>query len=443
MARLPRFGTAISAVALASLVAGCAAPTSRSSSLKAGKANLAYGLRASIALGTGDYATATDLAEKAAESSPQDASVRALLGNVYFASGRFASAESAYKDTLSLTTDAQILLKLALVQIAQGKNGEAISLLQSSRGIVDPSDYGLAMALAGQPGEAVQVLEEAARQQNADSRARQNLALAYALSGDWAAARTVAAQDLSADLVDARIQQWMTLAKPTHASDQVASLVGVTPAAIDPGQPVRLALVKSDTRVAEAAPVQPQVAAAEATPAPAFAATVVEPVAVAAAEAPSPAPEPVAAPAPAPELAPVATAAMIAPDAPAAFAMASSFAPKAKPAAAPKKKAPFRTASAPRAGGNSKAVVQLGAYSSEARVHVAWAELSKRYPALKNYTPQVARFDSARGTVWRLSVKGFGNQQEAQLRCQTLKSNGGSCFVRSTAGDAPVQFASR
>jgi hypothetical protein len=34
----------------------------------------------------------------------------------------------------------------------------------------------------------------------------------------------------------------MAFAKPTRASDQVAALTGVTPAARDPGQPVRLAL---------------------------------------------------------------------------------------------------------------------------------------------------------------------------------------------------------
>src|SRR5205085_7353538 len=103
----------------------------------------------------------------------------------------------------------------------------------------------------------------AARVPNATAQTRQNLALAYALTGDWTKARTVAAQDVPADQLDARMQQWMQLAKPAHAFDQVASLTGVTPAAVDPGQPVRLALVKSDTKFAQAAPVQqaqPQVA---------------------------------------------------------------------------------------------------------------------------------------------------------------------------------------
>ena len=442
-----RFGSAVSAIALAGMVAGCAAPMSRSASVPKGTATLAYALRAQMALGAGDYATAVDLAEKAAEQNPQDNNVRVLLGNAYFGAGRFASAEAAYGDALSLApAQPQVILKRSLVQIALGKNDEAISNLQAAHGYIDAADFGLALALAGRADEAVQVLDVAARAQGADSRVRQNLALAHALVGDWIAARTVAAQDLTADLVDTRIKQWMSLAKPTHSYDQVAMLVGVTPAAADPGQPIRLALNKSNaTQVAfaaaaPAAPVQ-LAAAAPAVDAPAFAAPVVEPMA--------PAPAPIvaeAAPAPAPAVqeqhAAIATAAAISPEAPAAFAMmASNFAPKPKAAKVKKASAPIRPEA--HVTGKSKAVVQLGAYSSEERVSVAWAQLSKKYPALRNYSPMIARFDGPRGTVWRLSVRGFGNQQEAISSCSSLRGKGGKCFVRSTAGDSPVQLASR
>ena len=54
-----------------------------------------------------------------------------------------------------------------------------------------------------------------------------------------------------------------------------------------------------------------------------------------------------------------------------------------------------------------------------------------------------ARFDSPKGTFWRLSITGFATQREAQSRCQVLKNRGGNCFVRKFAGDAPVQYASR
>ncbi|MGE5600283.1 MAG: tetratricopeptide repeat protein [Pseudomonadota bacterium] len=402
---------------------------SRNASVAKGKANLAYALRAQMAIGSGDYTSAVDLAERAAESSPQDAGIRGLLGNAYFGAGRFASAEAAYNDSLALAPgQPQIILKRVLVQIAQGKNGEAVAALQAAQGMIDPADYGLALALAGQPYDAVQVLETAARAQGADSRVRQNLALAHALAGDWAAARTIAAQDLSADLVDARVQQWMALAKPAHAYDQVAALVGVSPAAADPGQPVRLALVQGDTRVAEAAPAPaPVQVVAEAANVPTYETPVSQPDALA--------------PAPAPEVLTVreavGSAAAISPEAPAAYAMASNFAPKPKPAKAKK------PAAARPSLGSAKGVVQLGAFSSEERVSLAWDKLTRRFPTLRNYSPVSARFDGPRGTVYRLSIRGFANQQEAISRCQILRGKGGSCFVRSTAGDSPIQFASR
>ena len=436
-----RFGTAVSALALTTMLAGCAGPSFKSAShVNSAKANMAYGLRAQMALESGDFTSAIDLAEKAVEASPSDATVRGLLANAYFAGGRFASAEAAYGDTLALSpAQPQVALKHALTQIAQGKNAEALSGLESARYFLDAADYGLAVALAGQPAEAIAVLEPAARAQGADSRVRQNLALAYALSGDWTAARTIAAQDLAPDQVDTRVQQWMALAKPVRASDQVAALVGITPAAVDPGQPVRIALNKDAAPYAVAsAPAAAKEPAVVAEATPAFA----EPVA-------APAPQQVAEAAPAPAVEPqsnnqvIAAAAAMSPEAPAAFAaMSSSFAPAPKPAVAQKKRASARPAAA-KASGDSRAVVQLGAYSSAERVSVAWERLTKKYPALANYSPMRARFDGPKGTVWRLSIRGFDSQRDAIQKCQSLRGRGGSCFVRSTNGDSPVQFASR
>ena len=423
-----RFGTAVSALALATTLAGCTAPSFRSaSSVSNAKANLAYGLRAQMALESGDTGSAIDLAEKAVEAKPSDLTVRSLLANAYFAGGRFASADAAYADALALSPgQPQLVLKRALTQIAQGKNSDALSLLESARSSLEAADYGLAVALAGQPAEAIAVLEPAARAQGADARVRQNLALAYALSGDWTAARTIAAQDLAPDQVDARVQQWMALAKPVRASDQVAALVGIAPAAADPGQPVRLAV--NQDAAAPQAPAQ----VAEAAPA-----VTAEPAPVAVVEAAAPAPA-----APQTNVQAIAAAAAISPEAPAAFAaMTSSFAPAPKPAAAPKKRAPARVPA--KANGNSKAVMQLGAYSSAERVSVAWERLTKKYPALANYSPMRARFDGPKGTVWRLSIQGFDSQRAAIEQCQSLRSRGGNCFVRATNGDAPVQFASR
>jgi cell division septation protein DedD len=120
-----------------------------------------------------------------------------------------------------------------------------------------------------------------------------------------------------------------------------------------------------------------------------------------------------------------------------AYIMPRSHAP-AKPA-----KAPARMQQAAFHRGNSTAVVQLGAYGSPQRVEAAWSSTARKFGALKAYMPVSAKFDSARGTVYRLSVKGFGSADEAKNLCLSLRRSGGSCFVRSVAGDAPVQYASR
>ena len=204
--------------------------------------------RALAALNSNNVPMAIDYAERAVAKTPNDAGFRTLLGNAYFAGGRFRSAESAYRDSLTIYPEQpQIVLKLALVQIAQGKNRQAVGFLAQNRGSLNISDYGLALALAGRPIEAVAVLDRRPASKDADATVRQNLALAHALAGEWDEARVIASQDVPAGQLDGRIQQWMKLASPKSAADQVASLVGVTPAASDAGQPVQLALNKTDT----------------------------------------------------------------------------------------------------------------------------------------------------------------------------------------------------
>jgi Flp pilus assembly protein TadD len=435
-----RLGSTISLLALSTMLAGCAAPQKVTGFGGKGKGEIGLATRALMALNSSDTASAITYSEQAVQKSPQDFGVRALLGSAYFAGGRFASAEAALKDSLELfSNQPQVVLKLALAQIAQGKNAEAVATLNSARGVLDPADYGLALALAGRAPEALSVLEPAARVEGADARVRQNLALTYAFAGDWTNARTIAAQDVPADQLDSRIHQWMQLAKPVRASDQVAALTGVTPAAADPGQPSQLALRKSGSQPAQAAAVpvpvfEPQPQVAEAAPSPLPAVDSLAPV-------------------PAPLPAPVVVA-----EAPAPIVAASAEVPSftAVPPAPPpprKASAPIRRASAAKQGvpvrnaalrrGNANVVIQLGAYSNAQRVAAAWGTITKRYPALREYMPMTARFDSPKGTVYRLSIRGFSNQQEAIARCRLLKTRGGNCFVRGFAGDAPVQIASR
>jgi D-alanyl-D-alanine carboxypeptidase len=428
MSRHNRFGPALSLVAFASIMSGCAAPQSHVASF-GGKTNGEIGLatRAMAALNSNDVPTAIDLAERAVQKTPDDAGFRALLGNAYFAGGRFQSAEQAYKDSLSIySNQPQVVLKLALVEIGLGKNAEALGFLEAGREVIDPADYGLAVALAGRPDAAIQVLQDIARRPDADARVRQNLALAYALSGDWTNARTVASQDVPADQLDARIHQWMQLASPGKGSTAVAALVGVTPAPVDPGQPTRLALNKTNSQVqqAQAAPVQApvvaeqQVAQSVPAPVPASVDTVAPPPPVAVAEV---------APQPVPFLEPTAR-----PKAARKPQQVAHVAPTVKPA----------KLYAASGHGGSRAVVQLGAYSNSGSVLLAWNSKARKFRSLSAYTPMSARFASPKGTFYRLSVKGFGSVNEAMALCSSLRRAGGTCFVRNLAGDAPVNIAS-
>ena len=452
MSKSSRFASALSAIAVASVLAGCATSQSGAGGAaaiaKADKSNLGVGTRALLALNAGDYATAIQFAERAVEQTPTDVTVRTVLANAYFGAGRFASAEAAYRDSLTLNSNQpQLVLRLALVQIAQGKRGDALSLLGAAQQMVERADLGLALALAGQPQDAISVLEPAARRHGADSRLRQNLAFAHALAGDWATARTIAAQDLSADLVDQRIQQWMSLAKPARASDQVAAFTGVTPAPVDPGQPVRLALRQPEVRTAAAAAViapqavtvvAPQAAphaVSQVAPAPTVAAVEAQPLPVPALPvfaAAEPLPVPEAEPAPQVIQALLPTASVPVELLPTSFKAPRSIAAKLAVARRPA-----------TAAGKSNSVVQLGAYGSPRLVEMAWEQLSRRFPSLNRYRPVSARFDSAKGVVYRLAVKGFASNGEAQGMCESLQGKGMTCFVRRVAGDSPVSFAAR
>lgn len=438
-----RSSSAASIVVLASILAGCAAPQAHESLGLGGRAgDVGLATRAQIALNENKVPQAIQLAEQAVAKSPTDAGFRALLGKAYFAGGRFRSAETAFKDSLTLyPNQAQVMLKLALVQTALGKREQAVATLNAARPALGESNYGLAMALAGHTREAIRVLEPAARDTGADATVRQNLALAYAFAGNWDNARAIAAQDVPAGQLDTRIRQWMQLASPKSAAEQVAALTGVTPAAVDQGQPIKLALggpanQAAETQMAEATPP----AAAAPAPAP-----VAPPAPVVAQAAPAPAPAPV-----------VTVAASVPPAPPPArptlAAMASNAVAEAKAvlasvlphSAAPVAKRKFRVAAAPAPRrGNSPAVVQLGAYGSPDRVLAAWNGSAKKYGALKAYLPMSAKFASPKGVFYRLSVRGFASDAEARNLCMSLRRQGGSCFVRNVAGDTPVNIAMR
>lgn len=455
---------AVSALAIGTTMVACGSPgASRlaSASAKAPKAEsqaAELAARAQASVEKRAFSEGLGFAERAVELSPNDVGYRMLLADLYLKNGRFQSAETTFDDVRRLDPGNQrAAFSIALARIALGRPAGAVAELDRIAETASPADIGLAYALAGEPRRAVELLEPAARAPGANGRVRQNLALAYALAGDWEKARVTAAQDVSPAELAGRLQQWAALAQPGGGATQVATLLGVTPAA-DDGQPTRLALATAEpapTALAAAGPLPEPAAETVATAVPALAETA--PVAIA-----EPAPEPVRmastdlpqwvseraaaeatapAPAPAEETRPVYAEAVQALVTPQPVVMEPSAPSIETPAR--RFEAPRRRDSAPAQAGTGRFAVQLGAYSSAASVERAWAQMLKRF-GFANLTPLSTTVQVAgRGTLHRLSVAGFASRDAAGRTCRSIQAKGGACFVRTVAGDAPVRWASR
>ena len=418
----------LSALLLGGTMVGCThdAHVASASARDAGKAaaqaaDLSAKADKALAAKKGDKAV--EYAEAAVTLQPRDAGYRALLGQSYMEAGRFGSAHQAFADTLTLDPhNARAALGLALAETAQGDWATARQTLAAHAGVIPASDRGLALALAGDPKGAVAILLPAAREPAANATTRQNLALAYALAGDWRDARVIVSMDLSPADVDQRLGRWAQLAQPRRASDQVAALLGVTPSQ-DPGQPIALALNAPATPVgfAEASPI----------PLPA-------PVAAAPAAAPTPAP--------------IAEASVMSAPVAAARQMAQVvFGPRHEivqsiPVEARPPQAPVvehaAARPAPHAPVSGNYYVQLGAYENAAVARDGWARAKRRMPMLADQTPQGMRFNQDGADYYRLSVGGFA-KADARRLCNRYQARGGKCFIRTDAGDALAQWMAK
>jgi hypothetical protein len=102
-----------------------------------------------------------------------------------------------------------------------------------------------------------------------------------------------------------------------------------------------------------------------------------------------------------------------------------------------------RKAKKPRVKGAGRFVVQIGAYRNAVQVEKAWAQAQRRY-RFGDSEPLSTRISiPGKGTFHRLAIAGFQTPVEAAQACRSIRAKQGVCFVRATAGDAPVQWASR
>ncbi|MFN3725799.1 MAG: tetratricopeptide repeat protein [Allosphingosinicella sp.] len=413
------------------------------------------------ALGRGDLARALEAMEQAVALSPRDAGYRLTLADIYMRSGRFESAEATYRDVLALDPSRpRAGIALALMQAANGRSQDALAQLESLQGQASPSDLGLAYALAGSPQRAVDILEPVARSMGATARVRQNLALAYALGGDWSRARMIASQDVSPAELSQRMTEWASMASQPGSRNPVVAVLGVNPVA-DAGQPVRLALnapaapVSAPVQMAEAAPIvlPPVEQAAVPAPAPVAvpvpAATPVEAPAYAELEQPewgidSRGAVQLPAPVPAAEQVPVRVQ----------YAAAAETLVRPDPVVMPVSQRPARrsgriveamstpSVAAPVRSGSGRYVVQIGAYSNAANAERAWQDAERRF-GLASEQPVTMTFDHNGRLLHRVAISGFTSRADANRQCASIRSRGGECFVRGNAGDAAIRWAAR
>lgn len=418
----------LSALMLGGSMVGCAAndggiatASDRAGAL-ASKSAASEAGRAQSALSRKNGAAAIGYAEHAVALMPASAEYRQLLAQSYLQGGRFASATQAYRDVLTLSQgNGKAALNLALSQVATGDWQAARATLATYETVIPAADRGLALSLAGDTPNGIAVLTALARSPETSAKVRQNLALSFALAGNWQAARVVAAADMAPADVDARLEQWAAFAQPAKASDQVAGLLGVR-AVQDAGQPMALAL--------NAAPV-----ARDAEPT--AMAAVEAPVTVAVAETPTvgsgssgfskvafgPRQEVV-------QMLPPTT--MLRPTGPMKVALAQVPATRVTQ----RVPAPTSMVRKPAAG---TWYVQLGAFESAGVAKDAWGRATRRFAAFSGHTPNGVNFRAKGEEFYRLSVGGF-SRADADSVCRQYRAKGGACFVRTAAGDQMAQW---
>ena len=416
---------------------------------------------ARTAIEAGKSSAAIASAESAVQQESRNAQYRAMLGAAYLDAGRFASAATSFDDALSLgDTSPRTALGYALALIGKGDDRAALGVLEDWRDDISPADRGLALALAGDTDRGVHVLASALRGGDNTAKTRQNLAYAYALQGNWRAARLMAAEDVAGDMLDARLAEWARTATHGAHQERVAGLLGV-PVTGDAGQPAHLALniaPVSEQRFAEAAAI------GELAPVgvPAYAPTAqAAPVArelppMAAVAPPQPAstgfvdtyPEVsdvapvVAKPAdfeqafatPAPQ---GATVAQIARNAIEFVADPVVQTMPVRNGAEPSRK-PIAAAPAPSAGGSH--LVQLGSFLSEAGAKRAWGIYASRYSQLSNHQMVITKARVRGKTYYRVSAAGFDNAG-ARSMCSSVQGSGHGCIAWAKSSPLPGAIA--
>jgi len=414
-------GLAVTTAMAGALLTGCTTSSAPPAAMSAD--------RAEAALAHGQNPQAIRHAEAAVLAEPHNAAYRSMLASAYLDAGRFAAAETTFKDAMQLgDSTPRNALSLSLALSAQGKFPEAAALLNQWDGDIATADLGLALGLAGQPERGIHLMSNAIRSGDNTAKMRQNLAYTYALAGRWREARLMASQDVPADQLDERIAKWALMATPEGSLLRVAALLNVPAGVRDAGQPTQLALANNPS-------VEQLAAEATSVPAVAEAPAPVEFAAAPATELPALASvEPVRSVPVEPARTNDFQAAFAAPASAPVAQDASRFTrtPVVQAVASARNDAPV--AAAPRGEGTH--LVQLGSFSSEAGARRAWGIYTRKYPELSGHDMVISEAVVRGKRYWRVSAAGFGRSSSSAM-CGRVRSSGSGCFAYAEGRPLP------
>ena len=199
----------------------------------------------------GDLDSAIPLYGRALQAKPEGVEAKLGLGQAYLAVGMPEEAAALFRDVLDKKASNQIArrgLALALISMGQPTLAERqleTALLADARdyrtlnayGVVLDmtgrhveaqatyrqgielapdfiplrSNYGLSLAISGQPQEAIAQLAPLAASRAGDGRVRQNLAFAYAMNGDLENCLLVSRKDLDEQSAQRQLSYFMQL----------------------------------------------------------------------------------------------------------------------------------------------------------------------------------------------------------------------------------------
>lgn len=423
-------GLALSTALTSVTLAGCSQASADPAAYSASNAQNAFA--------KGQNQQAIAYAEQAVQADPRNADYRAMLGSAYLEAGRFDSAATSFSEAMDLgDSTARTALSFTLASIGAGRQDDALDTLRKWEGAMDAGDYGLALALAGRPAQGVHVLGNAIRDGQNTAKVRQNLAYAYALAGDWRAARVMAAEDVPADQIGQRLGAWATTSAPEYYQHRVAHLIGA-PVVVDSGMPSHLALANfPETVQLASAEVEAEQAPSFET---AFAETDTQPVAAVAMADETPAYVSANSDGSTRYVSrPVVQQLPVSKYKPAPAARVAKAEPRAAAKAAP-------VSGSKLAAGDHR--VQLGSFLSADSAERAKGIYAKKYPQFDRSSFQVAKAEVNGKTYYRVSAGGIA-RASAQSMCSTIKASGNGCIAYAASTPLPgtvetnVRVASR